>query len=32
MYLYIALAAIPAVVMAGVLIWKYGLVERQIED
>jgi len=32
MYLYIALAAVPAVVMAGVLIWHYGLLERQIKD
>ena len=31
MYLYIAFA-IPAVLMAGVLIWHYGLLEPQIED
>jgi len=31
MYLSIALA-IPAVVMAGVLVWHYGLLERQIKD
>jgi hypothetical protein len=31
MYLYIAFA-IPAMVMAGVLIWHYGLLERQIKD
>jgi hypothetical protein len=32
MYLYVALAAIPAVVMAGILIWQYGLIDRQIKD
>ena len=31
MHFYITLAA-PAVVMAGVPIWQYGLTERQIKD
>jgi hypothetical protein len=30
-YLYIALAVLPSAVMAGVLIWRYGFLERQIK-
>jgi hypothetical protein len=29
-YIYIALAALPAMIMAGVLIWRYGFLEPQI--